>query len=62
MPRESDISMPKGSFCLFHSALLHGSAPSNGFNGRTSMVGRLVRRCCVIPENCASSDDIFNYL
>ena len=55
------LDLPYGSFCLFHSALLHGSAPSQGLNGRTSMVARLVRSNCIIPANCANSDDIFSY-
>ena len=55
------LSLPAGSFCLFHSALLHGSCPSSGKSGRTSMVARLVRRHCTIPANCASPDEISFY-
>lgn len=53
-----EILLPAGSYCLFHSALLHGSSPSEGLLGRTSMVARLVSNRCVIPPDCASADDI----
>ena len=56
-----EIELPPASFCLFHSALLHGSNPSSGEFGRTSMVARLVRNECVIPTNCAVPDEIFFY-
>ena len=57
----NSINIPAGNFCIFHSALLHGSAPSAGLSGRTSMVGRLVTDDCVIPQNCAEQVDIFPY-
>ena len=53
-----EIVLPAGSFCLFHSALLHGSSPSEGLLGRTSMVARLAGNRCVIPPDCASAADI----
>ena len=56
-----EVSLPAGSFCLFHSALLHGSRPSVGKAGRTSMVARLVRRHCTIPGNCADPAEICFY-
>ena len=56
-----ELSLPEGSFCLFHSALLHGSRPSEGRAGRTSMVARLVRRHCTIPANCADPAEICFY-
>lgn len=56
-----ELSLPAASFCLFHSALLHGSRPSDGEAGRTSMVGRLVRKDCLIPSNCATPEEIFSY-
>ena len=56
-----ELSLPAGSFCLFHSALLHGSRPSAGKAGRTSMVARLVRRHCTIPINCADPAEICFY-
>ena len=56
-----ELSLPAGSFCLFHSALLHGSRPSEGKAGRTSMVARLVRRHCTIPANCADPAEIIFY-
>ena len=56
-----ELELPLGSFCLFHSALLHGSSPSAGEYGRTSMVARLVRNECVIPLNCAVPEEIFSY-
>lgn len=52
------ITIPVGHFCLFHSALVHGSGPSEGKAARTSMVGRLVREHCLIPEDCASSKEV----
>ena len=60
--RIRSLNMSRGTFCLFHSALLHGSAPSSGLSGRISMVARLVRSSCLIPDNCANSSDIFSYL
>ena len=56
-----ELCLPAGSFCLFHSALLHGSRPSEGIAGRTSMVARLVRRHCTIPANCADPSEICFY-
>jgi len=56
-----ELSLPAASFCLFHSALLHGSCPSDGEAGRTSMVGRLVRSHCTIPSNCAAPEEICFY-
>ena len=56
-----ELSLPAASFCLFHSALLHGSRPSDGEAGRTSMVGRLVRSHCMIPANCAEPEEICLY-
>ena len=56
-----DVCLPAGSFCLFHSALLHGSRPSEGETGRTSMVARLVRSHCLIPANCAAPVEICFY-
>ena len=56
-----ELSLPAGSFCLFHSALLHGSRPSAGEAGRTSMVARLVRRHCQIPLNCAAPEEVCFY-
>ena len=56
-----ELSLPAGSFCLFHSALLHGSRPSAGEAGRTSMVARLVRRHCQIPVNCAAPEEVCFY-
>lgn len=55
------LPIPAGHFCLFQSALLHGSAPSNGARSRTSMVGRLVRSHCKIPNSCAEPQDILPY-
>ena len=52
------IKIPAAHFCLFHSALLHGSAPSSGKVARASMVGRLVRGHCLIPMECADSEQI----
>ena len=56
-----ELNLPAASFCLFHSALLHGSRPSDGEAGRTSMVGRLVRSHCMIPANCAEPEEICLY-
>ena len=56
-----ELALPAGSFCLFHSALLHGSSPSGGDAGRTSMVARLVRSTCTIPANCAEAREIMDY-
>ena len=56
-----ELNLPAASFCLFHSALLHGSRPSDGEAGRTSMVGRLVRTHCVIPANRAQPEEICLY-
>lgn len=55
------MPIPAGHFCLFHSALLHGSPASDGAVARTSMVGRLVRSNCRIPEACAAPEDISQY-
>ena len=55
------ITIPAGHFCLFHSALLHGSAPSAGLSARTSMVGRLARQHCRIPADCASADQVMPF-
>ena len=52
------MPIPAGHFCLFQSALLHGSAPSEGAASRTSMVGRLVRSHCQIPESCAEPRNV----
>ena len=60
--RIRSLNMPRGTFCLFHSALLHGSSPSSGLSSRISMVARLVRSSCVIPDNCANRADIFSYI
>jgi len=56
-----ELSIPAGHFCLFHSALLHGSSPSAGDRARTSMVGRLVRRDCLIPTSCARHDQVLTF-
>ena len=56
-----ELPLPGGSFCLFHSALLHGSRPSNGDAGRTSMVARLVNRQCCIPSASAQPHEILRY-
>ena len=56
-----ELSLPAGSYCLFHSALLHGSRPSAGEAGRTSMVARLVRHHCTIPANCAVPEEICSF-
>lgn len=56
-----ELALPAGSFCLFHSALLHGSRPSGGVAGRMSMVGRLVRSNCTIPVNCADVHEVMNF-
>ncbi len=56
-----ELALPAGSFCLFHSALLHGSSPSGGEAGRTSMVARFVRSNCTIPANCAEAHEIMDY-
>ena len=61
LPLVQELNLPAGSFCLFHSALLHGSRPSEGHNGRTSMVARLVRMHCQIPADCATPDEICFY-
>lgn len=61
LPLVQELNLPAGSFCLFHSALLHGSRPSEGQKGRTSMVARLVRRHCQIPADCATPDEICFY-
>lgn len=55
------MPIPAGHFCLFHSALLHGSAPSAGAAARTSMVGRLVRSHCQIPASSAAPHDVIPY-
>lgn len=52
------VSIPSGHFCLFHSALLHGSAASEGLIPRTSMVARLVKANCVIPLECAKPEEV----
>ncbi len=55
------LPIPAGHFCLFHSALLHGSTASAGAAARTSMVGRLVRSHCAIPSGCASTLDVIPF-
>jgi ectoine hydroxylase-related dioxygenase (phytanoyl-CoA dioxygenase family) len=55
------MPIPAGHFCIFQSALLHGSPPSGGAVSRTSMVGRLVRNHCHIPEACAAPEEISQY-
>lgn len=53
-----EVEIPSGYFCLFHSALLHGSLPSDGSAARSSMVGRLVRNHVEIPASLATPSDI----
>jgi ectoine hydroxylase-related dioxygenase (phytanoyl-CoA dioxygenase family) len=55
------LPIPAGHFCLFHSALLHGSTPSNGAAARTSMVGRLARHHCHIPAALAAPHEVLNF-
>lgn len=55
------LPIPAGHFCLFHSALLHGSTASEGAAARTSMVGRLVRKHCAIPAASASPADVIPF-
>lgn len=55
------ITIPAGHFCLFHSALLHGSTPSAGLAARTSMVGRLVREHCRVPADCATAEEVIPF-
>lgn len=55
------IVIPSGHFCLFHSALLHGSAVSSGLAARTSMVGRLVRQHCRVPFDCATAEEVIPF-
>jgi ectoine hydroxylase-related dioxygenase (phytanoyl-CoA dioxygenase family) len=54
----AQLSIPAAHFCLFHSALLHSTAPSDGTKARLSMVGRLVSRRCRVPEPCAAEEQI----
>ena len=56
-----ELPIQAGHFCLFHSALLHGSSPSTGDVARTSMVGRLVRSDCRIPPTCARPDQVLPF-
>lgn len=55
------LPIPAGHFCLFHSALLHGSTASEGAAARTSMVGRLVRNHCTIPAASATPADVMPF-
>ena len=55
------LQIPAGHFCLFHSALLHGSIASDGAAARTSMVGRLVRNHCAIPAASATAADVIPF-
>lgn len=53
--------IPKAHFCLFHSALIHGSASSIGKYGRTSMVGRLAHTSCSIPPELCDPQEVIEY-
>jgi len=55
------LPIPAGHFCLFHSALLHGSTPSDGAAARTSMVGRLARSHCHIPTALAAPHEVIDF-
>lgn len=55
------LPIPSGHFCLFHSALLHGSIASDGAAARTSMVGRLVHNHCTIPAAIATAADVIPF-
>lgn len=63
MVQEKLMAIPRSHFCLFHSALLHGSVQSQkpGEAGRTSFVGRVARRECKVPPELATPAEIVSF-
>lgn len=61
LSQAAQMEIPRLHFCLFHSALLHHTAPSDGKKDRISMIGRLARLHCNIPEVYASTENILPY-